>query len=59
MKVSNYHQETVNLAIGQTVTHVADDGVLIAATIIRFADGLLVLSFSDGDQGIELPSSCY
>jgi hypothetical protein len=59
MKATNYHNEEVTFTTGQTVTHVTDDGTMIAATIAGFSDGLIGLSFSDGDTGSELPFACF
>jgi hypothetical protein len=56
---TNYHNEAVTFAIGQAVTHVTDGGEMFAATISGFSDGLLDLAFADGDQGSELPSTCF
>lgn len=59
MNATNYHNESVTFAIGQTVTHVTDDGAMIAATITGFSDDLIDLDFADGDQGSELPATCF
>lgn len=59
MKANNYHNEPVEFSIGQTITHVSDDGTMTKARIIRIDDGLLDLAFEDGDQGSEQPSSCF
>ncbi len=59
MNATNYHNESVTFAIGQPVTHVTDDGAMIAATITGISDGLLELAFEDGDQGSENPSTCF
>jgi hypothetical protein len=59
MNATNYHNEAVTFAIGQAVTHVSDEGEMGKATITGIADGLLELSFEDGDQGSELPATCF
>jgi hypothetical protein len=59
MKTYNYHNEESAFTTGQTVTHVTDDGTMIAATITGISEGFIDLSFSDGDTGSELPSTCF
>jgi len=59
MKATNYHNEEVTFTTRQTVTFVSDDGTMIAATITGISEGFLDLSFSDGDTGSELPSTCF
>jgi len=59
MKDTNYHNEEVTFHIGQTVTFIADDGGMIAATVVGISDGLLDLSFPDGDAGCETPATCF
>jgi hypothetical protein len=60
MNATNYHNEEVTFTLGQTVTHVTDEGEMISATITGFSDGrLLDLDFEDGDQGTELPDTCF
>jgi hypothetical protein len=59
MKTTNYYNEEVTFTTGQTVTFVSDEGAMIAATITGISDRLLDLSFSAGDTGSELLSTCF
>lgn len=59
MKATNYHNQEVEFAPGQAVCHVTDDGLIVKASIKSVEDGLLVLTFEDGDEGAELPATCY
>ena len=59
MTATNYHNESATFNIGQTVTHVTDNGAMIEATIFGFSDGLIDLAFADGERGIERPETCF
>lgn len=63
LKAANYHGETANFLVGQSVTHVTDEGQLCRATITYIKPGsrkvLLELDFEDGDEGSETTDTCY
>lgn len=59
MKATDYHNQAKEFTVGMTVNHVADTGYISTATIKDIADELLLLYFSDGDEGWERPDSCY
>jgi hypothetical protein len=56
----NYHNEKVVFNIGQSITHVTDEGKLVCANVINLSDdNYLELQFEDGDQGIEHMNTCF
>ena len=60
IKTQNYHNEDSLFYIGQSVTHVTDEGAMLEATISSISDGLLELTFDDdGEEGSELPYTCF
>ena len=60
MTATNYHNETVTFAVGQTITHVTDEGAMIKGTVKALvAPDALEIDFVDGDEGTELTTSCF
>ncbi len=60
MTATNYHNETVTFSIGQTVTHVADSGEMVKATVKALVmPDSLELNFEDGDEGTENTNTCF
>jgi hypothetical protein len=60
MNATNYHNETVAFAVGQTITHVTDEGVMVKGTVKALvAPGALEIDFADGEEGTELATSCF
>lgn len=57
--MKNYHNEQVAFTIGQNVTHVTDDGSMVQAIVKSVGDGILDLTFDDGEEGSELASTCF
>jgi hypothetical protein len=59
MTTLNYHNENETFTAGQMVTHCDDDGKLHRAVVLAVASNGLELIFEDGEEGIELPSTCF
>lgn len=60
MTATNYHNETVTFAVGQTITHVTDEGAMVKGTVKALvAPDALEIDFVDGDEGTELTTSCF
>lgn len=60
MKATNYHSETVTFAVGQTVTHVTDEGAMVKGTIKALVSpDALDIDFEDGLEGTENASTCF
>jgi hypothetical protein len=57
--MKNYHNEEVQFSSGNTVTHVTDEGAMVAATVLSVDGETLKLAFADGDEGEELATSCF
>lgn len=56
---TDYHGATVPFKPGDKVTHVTDDGQHYPGTIKEIADGLLHLTYPDGQEGWEEPATCF
>jgi hypothetical protein len=60
MIATNYHNETATFSLGQTVTHVTDEGALVKGTVKALvAPDALEIDFADGEEGTELTTSCF
>jgi hypothetical protein len=60
MTATNYHNETVTFTVGQTVTHVTDEGAMIKGTVKDVvAPDALELKFEDGEEGTENTRTCF
>ena len=60
MTTTNYYNESATFAVGQTITHVADEGAMVKGTIKSLvAPDALEIDFDDGEEGTELASSCF
>lgn len=60
MTANNYHNETATFNVGQTVTHVTDDGEMFKGTVKGLlAPDCLDLVFDDGNEGTEQCSTCF
>lgn len=60
MNATNYHNETVTFAVGQTITLVTDEGAIIKGTVKSLiAPDALEIDFEDGNEGTELTTSCF
>lgn len=54
MTATNYHNETATFTVGQTVTHVTDDGGMVKGTVKALvAPDALEINFEDGEEGEE------
>ena len=60
MTATNYHNETVTFTVGQTVTHVTDEGTMVKGTIKALVDDdALEINFEEGDEGTERANTCF
>lgn len=60
MTATNYHNETATFTVGQTVTHVTDEGVMFNGTIKALvAPDALEIDFVDGEEGTENTKTCF
>jgi len=59
MTATNYHNETVTFTVGQTVTHVTDEGTQVKGTVKALTGDTLEIEFADGDEGTEKCNTCY
>lgn len=59
MTTLNYHGFHETFTAGQLVVHCDDDGKLHQAVIVAVTSGSLELIFDDGQEGTELPSTCF
>jgi len=60
MTATNYHNETVTFTVGQTVTHVTDEGEMVKGTVKALvAPDALEIDFEDGEEGTENTKTCF
>ena len=59
MTMKNYHNESTVFTVGQTVTHVTDEGEMCKGVVTEVKGDLLHISFADGEEGWEKTESCF
>lgn len=60
MTATNYNNETATFNVGQTVTHVTDEGVMVNGTVKALvAPDALEIIFEDGEEGTENTNTCF
>lgn len=58
LTATNYHGVRETFAVGDCVTHYADNGEIYGGRILSISDGLLNIQFTDGDEGWESAATC-
>ena len=59
MGATDYHGKPAIWTTGMNIMHVTDDGQLYPGTVKSIADGLLEITWPDGESGWEQPATCY
>lgn len=59
MKATNYHNEIEEFTVGQTITHVDDEGAMHLGRVDEVEGDSLRIVFTDGDEGWEKANTCF
>jgi hypothetical protein len=60
MTATNYHNDQATFEVGQTITHVTDEGQMVKGVIKALvAPAALEINFEDGDEGTENCITCF
>jgi len=60
MTATNYNNETATFTVGQTITHVTDEGTMVKGTVKALvAPDALEIDFEDGEEGTENTNTCF
>jgi hypothetical protein len=60
MTSTNYNNETATFTVGQNITHVTNEGVMVKGTVKALvAPDTLEIDFEDGEEGTENTNTCF
>jgi hypothetical protein len=60
MTATNYYNEATTFSVGQTITHVTDEGMMVNGNVkALLAPNALQIDFEDGEGGTENTNTCF